>query len=287
MPVVHLVLEHREPRLGDSVVVARAGATDRESHVELLRESGVFSRCVLSSAVRVKDRVRCDAAVRVGHPQRVADQLGAHVRGHRPAHHFTVVEVDHGRQIEPSLARAQVGDVPHEPLAGPAGGEVPADQVGAVVLVVGGDRGALARPGLDAEDPQLVHDAAHQPLRGADAAPSERGEHPPEPVHAVRLSVYRADLLCQPRPPGCGRRERALPFRPGVVAGARDLEEPGHEADRVVGLLRVHERELLAHRCSFAKKAAAFFKNVFSSASLRFSASSRAIRSASGAGGAR
>ena len=38
MPVVHLVLEHREPRLGDSVVVARAGATDRESHVELLRE---------------------------------------------------------------------------------------------------------------------------------------------------------------------------------------------------------------------------------------------------------
>jgi hypothetical protein len=40
----------------------------------------------LAAAVGVEHRTRRGSTVLDGHPERVADQLGAHVVGHRPAH---------------------------------------------------------------------------------------------------------------------------------------------------------------------------------------------------------
>jgi hypothetical protein len=50
-------------------------------------------------------------AARDGHLERVDDELGAHVVGHAPADDPTAVGVLHGRQLQPALPGAQVGDV--------------------------------------------------------------------------------------------------------------------------------------------------------------------------------
>jgi hypothetical protein len=44
--------------------------------------------------------------------------FGAHVAVDVPADHHAGAQVDHGGQIQPALARFQVGDVPAQPGAG-------------------------------------------------------------------------------------------------------------------------------------------------------------------------
>lgn len=79
-------------------------------------------------------------------------------------------------------------------------------------------------------------------------AAAQLSEHPPEPAGLMRVIVDRRDDLRQRGTPGRRRQERALPARPRVVSDARDPEQTSHQLDRVVGLLRVYQRELLAHR---------------------------------------
>jgi len=45
------------------------------------------------------------------HLQRVEDELGAHVIGHRPAHDPAREDVLDSRQVEPALPGSEVGDV--------------------------------------------------------------------------------------------------------------------------------------------------------------------------------
>jgi len=47
------------------------------------------------------------------HLQRVNDELGAHVVGHRPTHDPAAVGVLDGGQVDPALPGPQVGDVGH------------------------------------------------------------------------------------------------------------------------------------------------------------------------------
>src|SRR5699024_7094596 len=70
-------------------------------------------------------------------------------------------------------------------------------------------------------------------------------------------------------------------FAPRVVAGPSDAQHAGHEHDREVGLLLLDELIHLDQACVFAKKAAAFFKNSFSSFSCRFDSSSSSIHARS------
>src|SRR5690606_7357836 len=89
------------------------------------------------------------------------------------------------------------------------------------------------------------------------------------------------DLLGQPTSARRGRGLGLGAFPPGVEARARHVEQLTHPADRVVGLLRLDQRRLLAQSCSRAKKAAAFFKNSFSIRSRRISSSISATRARS------
>src|SRR5690606_21881416 len=74
-----------------------------------------------------------------------------------------------------------------------------------------------------------------------------------------------------------GRRQRTP--SPLVITRSGHAEPRAHVHNGVTGLLRIDELILDSHRCSRAKKAAAFFKNSFSSRSLRFSRSSASSRS--------
>src|SRR4029077_16798755 len=99
-------------------------------------------------------------------------------------------------------------------------------------------------------------------------------------IGAVGGVEDRLDESGQPSPTARRRRGRAIP--PGVEARGRNLQPRAHLHDRVVCLFRVDERVLLAHRYSWAKKAAAFPRNSVFIRNSRFSRSSSRSRARSG-----
>jgi hypothetical protein len=63
----------------------------------------------LGVTVGVENRSRCRPADGDRHLQDVANQLGAHVLGERPAHDPPGSEIDDSGQVRPSLPRPDVG----------------------------------------------------------------------------------------------------------------------------------------------------------------------------------
>ena len=55
--------------------------------------------------------VRARAAQVERHPQRVEDEVGAHVVGELPADDLAAVDVDHEREEDDALPAAQVGEI--------------------------------------------------------------------------------------------------------------------------------------------------------------------------------
>jgi hypothetical protein len=66
----------------------------------------------LAAAVAVEDDPGGLAATGRGcHLERVGDELGAHVCGHRVAQQATRTEVEHRRDVQPAFTARDVGDV--------------------------------------------------------------------------------------------------------------------------------------------------------------------------------
>ena len=178
---------------------------------------------------------------RDGHPERVADQRGAHMRRELPADHAPAVDVDDEGQEDQALPAAQVGEVGHVELVRPAGGEVALDEIRAPGGVRVG-RGRL--PARAAALGALDAVSAHQPLDAVttdlDSPPSQREVQLAVAVGLEVLGVQRADrrdeLLVGDRagrPPAGG----AL-----VVRRARHPERAADELDgEAGGLLRLDE----------------------------------------------
>src|ERR1019366_5985735 len=85
---------------------------------------------ILSSAVGMKYRTRSKLDIGRGHGDRVTDQVGAHVIGHRPPHNRLGVTVDHRGQVEPPSPAADVRNISHEPGSRSSRSEVPLHVVG-------------------------------------------------------------------------------------------------------------------------------------------------------------
>src|ERR687892_472374 len=105
-------LERRPRRLSHRVVPAHPGPADGLDHAELGDEVPVLAGHVLTAAVAVEDDPLGDAASCAGgHAQRVGDEFGAHVVGHRVAQPAPRPEIEDRGQIQPALAGRDVGDV--------------------------------------------------------------------------------------------------------------------------------------------------------------------------------
>ena len=111
--------------------------------------------------------------------------------------------------------------------------------------------------------------------------------HPAVPIGAVGILECLRDQQLQLAPSFRGRG--LWPGPPFVKPGAGYPQPAAHLRDRRSagrfcghgGILRLDERVLLAHRGSFAKYAAAFFRNAFSISSSRFRRSSSRSRARS------
>src|SRR6187397_1629 len=220
-----------------------------------------------------------------GHLQGVDNQIGAQVLGKRVADAGLGVAVDHRGQVQPALPGRQVGDVPDELRARRVGGEVACDEVGDRAGVAGeGGRGP-ERAGLARVQVQLTHDRADQFRGDALALAEQGGVDSAVPVGLVRVGEDPLDEGGQVAPALRGRR--GWPVAPLVITRRGHADPGAHLHDRVQRLLGIDERELRAHRYSWAKKAAAFPRNsafIFNSRTSR-SSSRRRARSEIDSGG--
>ena len=135
-----------------------------------------------------------------GHLQRVGDELGAHVLGHRPADDPSAVGVLHGCEVEPPLPGPQVGDVRDPQHVRSVRPELPFDEVISDTDTGHPDRRAAALDLHEPRDPGLCHQPAHTPARDADAlAQAKLGLHTPGAIDAAGSLVDLGDPRGQPR----------------------------------------------------------------------------------------
>jgi hypothetical protein len=197
-------------------------------------------------------------ALSQSHVQGLQDQLGAQMRGHRPAHHPTAPGVHHHGQVQEARPGRDVGDVGHpEPIA-TLGREVPVHQVrGRTALRIPLRGGDLATP-TGSPQPRLTHQASHPLAAHQLAASVQFGVDPRSPIRAPRTCVDSSDS-CQKLHIG-PRMRRARTTRPCVVSTGGDAQQLTHPAHPVLGLVGAHESEDLdgIDPVSRANQAAAF-----------------------------
>jgi hypothetical protein len=84
---------------------------------------------VFRTAARVREAARFQPASTGSHPERVDDEPGPMVVGHRVPDDLASGQVDHRGEIPPADQRGQLGDVGDQFRAGLGGSEVASDQV--------------------------------------------------------------------------------------------------------------------------------------------------------------
>ena len=229
----------------------------------------------MAALIGMMDQARLGPTVIKRHLERVEDELGAHVIGHRPAHDPAREDILNRRQVEPALPGSEIGDVRDPEPVRTVGGERAVDEVLADADPRHADRGAAAPAPDQAADAQRRASAA----RHACARRARRRRGPAR--HGCAATIDAAEALVDLGDPGgqaliLKRPRGRLARLPGVKPGPAHAQDPAHDRDRVLGLLRRDEPED-PHRVSLslAKKAAAFFRISRSSARIRFSRRSR------------
>ena len=152
-------------------------------------------------------------------------------------------------------------------------GRVSMSSAGTVVRVF--RRGCAALSSFSRMMERTVSAETVTPLR-CSAAVTRR--YPQNHVRGVELGFDHQGQL-----PPSDPRGGVGPAEPVVVSGLGHSDQLAHGCDGAVAFFAADELVALAHRRSFAKKAAAFFKNSFSARSSLFSARSLAISADSAA----
>ena len=137
------------------------------------------------------------------HVQRVEDQFGAQMVGHRPPHHPAAEHIEYNGQIQESRRSRDVGDISDpQPVRG-LGLEATLDQVPARGGP-GGHDAWCAAPCDDSPRPSLPHASPERPACGSPACPQRpapRESSAPRTSHGcVRESLARARSAPRQRP---------------------------------------------------------------------------------------
>jgi hypothetical protein len=122
----------------------------------------------LRAGIAVVDQRHVGARVtgRERHPQRVQDQVGAHVVGELPAHDHPAVGIDHEAEEHDARPAAQIREVRQPQLVRCRRGEVTLNEIRATVSRrVGVCRAPRLATTLRADDPVLAHQPLHTAAR--------------------------------------------------------------------------------------------------------------------------
>ena len=210
------------------------------------------------------------------HPQRVEDQVGAHVAGELPTDDAAGERVQHEAEEHGPFPAAQIREVRDPQRIRLLSGE---HAVHEIWPTLDAGVGCGGPPRLPAPFRALKAFLAHQPRNlittGVHAVALQRLVHPPIPIGPIVGLMHAADPPDQPLVAlnACG----ALPGRPLVVRGRRDAQRPACRLDPVAIAHLIDER---AHDGRFgssscAKNTLASFRIVFARRSSKFSRRSR------------
>ena len=164
------------------------------------------------------------------HAQRVEHQVSPHVRRDLPADDHAGEHVDQEREVHTSLPGAQVGQIANPQPVGPIGGEVPVDEVWALVSLGIGGRGPPRLPApLGALDARLAHQTGDTVAADLLALAAQLVPHPRIAVALEVLRVHLLDpgdqaLVLDRRSPSarrCDVGSTRTPTRPGPGRSAR------------------------------------------------------------------
>src|SRR2546426_1828385 len=124
--VVHeLDLQRREETLSHGIVPAIAAAAHAAHDSVLGQDALVVAAGVLTAAIGMMEQPLRRAPARQGHPERVEREVVRDALVHRPADGEARTEIEDHRQVEPTLARRNVGDVGDPRLVRPSTLELP------------------------------------------------------------------------------------------------------------------------------------------------------------------
>src|SRR5271170_2134307 len=252
-------LQGCEQCLRAGVIPAVALAAHRSADAALLKQLAKLMAGVLAAAIAMEDRPRLSVrrAVQPGHLQRIDDQMAAHLRLHRPAHHAAAEQVDDHGQEKPALVGWDIGDVARPRLVGRGHSEVAMQQVGR-------DRQTMSAIGGDAETPLaasadtvLPHQLLHPLLAHANTLSTQCAPDARPAVSSAMGHIHGADMHQQ--------RFRAQVTAPGdllatnkvlVIASHTYAQHPALYADRPHTPMASNQGVL--HFCPLAKYAIAF-----------------------------
>jgi len=165
------------------------------------------------------------------HLERVDDQLGAEMVGHRPADDPPREQVLDVREVHEPLPRRDVGDVRRPRLVRALGARITLEQVRSDPDSGQPDRRAPALARHQPGDTGRPHQPLHALSSDTDVLlKPQLGVDPPGAIGTVRVGMDLRDLLDQPRVTQRPVRGRAT--LPVVEAGAVHAQRSAHHGDR-------------------------------------------------------
>ena len=214
--VHQLTFERTEEALDDGIVVALAAAAHAALHPGRPQLALVRKARVLAAAIGVMQHAALRSSIAKRHRQRTVDELGAHVRLHRPADDAARPEIHHDREVEPAFVRAHVGDVGRPDL-------IALTDIEASVELIVGDREIMRgfrRPSETLRKHRFEALCTHQALDALATEAVATSFHLFEDTWAAAdpttLTEDHADLSCQSNVIDSALARRTLP--PGVEA---------------------------------------------------------------------
>jgi len=257
VPVQEFALQGGNEALAESVVVGVSHRSHRRAYASLPAALAEGQRGVLAALIRVMDHT-LRASLADGHFERVENQLGPQVRGHRPADHAPAPGIHNHGQVQEARPGSDVGDVRYPKPVWTSHGEIELHQVRRRLsprLAYGRARTlALAH----ATQARCSHQARHPLTAHSHALIDQFGVDARRAIGASRTQMDPTDPLGKRDVLARTRRRRSL--EPRVVPAGGDFQQAAHHGYRIVGRVCFHELEvsLGVEPVSRANQAAAF-----------------------------
>jgi hypothetical protein len=199
-----------EEALGDGVVVGAAIGAHRDGDASVAGLLAEAEADILTALDGMMPEAATGPAAVQRHLERVDDELGAHMLGHRPADDPARKGVLNGGEVDPAFPAAQVGDVGDPQHVGRGATKAPFDQVVGDANAWEADRCPAALAGHQSRQAGGWHEALHTLARHDDTvAELELSRDTPRCVDAAILGVDGLDALDQPHVGQLGIRRRA------------------------------------------------------------------------------